>query len=104
MTPEIAGFSSRYFYEGKLQTHAASVPESMLFYDTAGAGFEEKRQENSRSTNNPEELRIVAVNAEKWIENGQSAVFSYPYSSKVELSREELKQLSVSTIYSFKGE
>nr|WP_299204516.1 AAA domain-containing protein [uncultured Brumimicrobium sp.] len=104
MTPEIAGFSSRYFYQGKLQTHAASVPESMIFYDTAGAGFEEKRQENSRSTNNPEELRIVAENAEKWIENGQSAVFISPYSSQVELAKEELKNLSVSTIDSFQGQ
>ncbi len=104
MTPEIAGFSSRYFYEGKLQTHAESVPESMIFYDTAGAGFEEKRQENSRSTSNPEELRIVAENAENWIGKGQSAVFISPYSSQVELAKEELKDIEVSTIDSFQGQ
>ncbi|PWH85487.1 AAA domain-containing protein [Brumimicrobium oceani] len=104
MTPEIAGFSSNYFYEGKLQSHAASVPESMIFYDTAGAGFDEKRQENSRSTSNPEELRIVRENAENWIEKGQSAVFISPYSSQVELAKEELKDIVVSTIDSFQGQ
>ena len=104
MTPEIAGFSSRYFYEGKLQTHAESVPESMIFYDTAGAGFDEKRLENSRSTANPEELRIVRENAENWIEKGQSAVFISPYSSQVELAKEELKDIEVSTIDAFQGQ
>lgn len=104
MTPEIAGFSSRYFYEGKLQSHASSVPESMIFYDTAGAGFDEKRQENSRSTSNPEELRIVSENAENWIKEGQSAVFISPYSSQVELAKAELKNISVSTIDAFQGQ
>lgn len=104
MTPEIAGFSSRYFYEGKLQTHAASVPESMIFYDTAGAGFDEKRLENSRSTANPEELRIVRENADKWIEKGQSAVFISPYASQVELAKGELKNIEVSTIDAFQGQ
>lgn len=104
MTPEIAGFSSRYFYEGKLQSHASSVPESMIFYDTAGASFDEKRQENSRSTSNPEELRIVSENAENWIKEGQSAVFISPYSSQVELAKAELKNISVSTIDAFQGQ
>lgn len=104
MTPEIAGFSSRYFYEGKLQSHATSVPESMIFYDTAGAGFDEKRQENSRSTSNPEELRIVSENAENWIKEGQSAVFISPYSSQVELAKAELKNIAVSTIDAFQGQ
>ncbi|RYM35993.1 hypothetical protein ERX46_03070 [Brumimicrobium glaciale] len=104
MTPEIAGFSSRYFYEGKLQSHAASIPESMIFYDTAGAGFDEKRLENSRSTANPEELRIVVENADKWIEEGQTAVFISPYSSQVELAKAELKNIEVSTIDAFQGQ
>jgi len=104
MTPEIAGFSSRYFYEGKLQTHADSVPESILFYDTAGAGFEEKRQDSSRSTSNPEELRIVVENADNWLKEGQLAVFISPYSSQVELAKTELKKIKVSTIDAFQGQ
>ncbi|WP_107039399.1 AAA domain-containing protein [Brumimicrobium mesophilum] len=104
MTPEIAGFSSRYFYDGKLQTHAESVPESMIFYDTAGAGFDEKRLENSRSTANPEELRIVRENIENWVGKDQSAVFISPYSSQVELAKEELKDVKVSTIDAFQGQ
>ena len=104
MTPEIAEFSSRYFYEGKLQTHATSVPESMIFYDTSGAGFDEKRQENSRSTSNPEELRIVSENIKDWTEKGQSVVFISPYSSQVEMAKAELKNINVSTIDAFQGQ
>lgn len=104
MTPEIAGFSSRYFYDGKLQTHADSLPESMLFYDTSGAGFEEKRQENDRSINNPEELNIISNNLKNWIEEEQSVVFISPYSSQVELAKEKLNNIAVSTIDSFQGQ
>ncbi|PKR81405.1 hypothetical protein CW751_04935 [Brumimicrobium salinarum] len=104
MTPEIAGFSSRYFYDGKLSSAADSLPDSLIYYDTAGAGFDEKKQENSRSTNNPEELRIVEENAENWIVKGQSAVFISPYSSQVELAKEAFKEISVSTIDSFQGQ
>lgn len=104
MTPEIAGFSSRYFYDGKLQTHATSLPESFVFYDTAGAGFDEKRPENGRSLSNPEELRIIEENYKNWSKKGQSVVFISPYSSQVELAKEKLKGIKISTIDSFQGQ
>lgn len=106
MTPEIAGFSSRYFYDEKLETFADSLPNSMLFYDTAGAGFEEKKEENSRSTNNPEELRIVSENVEDWIKDFNAAVFISPYASQVELAKEKLSpyEIKVSTIDAFQGQ
>jgi len=104
MTPEIAGFSSRYFYEGKLQANATSLPESLVYYDTAGAGFDEKRKENSRSVNNPEELRMIVEHYENWIEVGQSVVFISPYSSQVELAKELLPNIHISTIDSFQGQ
>ncbi len=104
MTPEIAGFSSRYFYKGKLETSALSNPESLVFYDTAGAGFDEKRQGNSRSLSNPEELQIIEKNYKNWSNKGQSVVFISPYSAQVELAKKQLKDITISTIDAFQGQ
>ena len=104
MTPEIAGFSSRYFYKGKLETAASSQSGSLVFYDTAGAGFDEKRQENSRSLSNPEELRIIKENYKNWSDKGQSVVFISPYSGQVERAKEQLKDIEISTIDAFQGQ
>lgn len=104
MTPEIATFSSRYFYEGKLQSHNPSIPDSLVFFDTAGAGFEEKREENNRSVHNPEELRIVLEHHQKWCDKNQSVVFISPYSAQVERAKEVLKDVRISTIDSFQGQ
>lgn len=104
MTPEIAGFSSRYFYEGKLQSNPSSIPDSLLFFDTAGAGFIEKREENHRSIHNPEELRIISEHWQEWCNNNQSVVFISPYSAQVEQAKKLLKSINVSTIDSFQGQ
>jgi ATP-dependent RNA/DNA helicase IGHMBP2 len=64
MHERIMGYSSRVFYEDKLQAHhtvaghllhQADVP--MLFIDTAGCGFDEKNEQTSIS--NPEEAAFV---------------------------------------------
>lgn len=104
MTPEIAEFSSRYFYEGKLKSVATSIPDSLIFYDTAGAGFDEKKDENSQSTYNPEEILIIAEHLDNWKTPGDSVVFISPYTAQVELAKEQLQQIAVSTIDSFQGQ
>lgn len=104
MTPEIAEFSSRYFYEGKLKSIATSIPDSLIFYDTAGAGFDEKKDENSQSTYNPEEILIIAEHLDNWKTPGDSVVFISPYTAQVELAKEQLQQIAVSTIDSFQGQ
>lgn len=104
MTPEIATFSSRYFYDGKLQSSNPSIPDSLVFFDTAGAGFDEKRDQNSRSTTNPEELRIVSEHYKNWFKKGQKVVFISPYSAQVELAKTLLKGIGISTIDSFQGQ
>lgn len=104
MTPEIAEFSSRYFYDGKLKSVAPSKPDSLLFYDTAGAGFEEKKEENSRSTYNPDELQIIKDHLDNWRNENDSVVFISPYSAQVELAKKELTDIDISTIDSFQGQ
>ncbi|RFC54405.1 AAA domain-containing protein [Brumimicrobium aurantiacum] len=104
MTPEIAGFSTRYFYNDELKSHASSVPDSLIFYDTAGAGFEEKKQENSRSLTNPEELNIVVQQLDNWTKDQQNVVFISPYAGQVLLAKSLLKNVNISTIDSFQGQ
>ena len=66
MNKSIMGFSAQQFYKGKLYADE-SVKEHVLgenfpaisFIDTAGCGFEEKQPENSRSTYNPDEARLL---------------------------------------------
>jgi ATP-dependent RNA/DNA helicase IGHMBP2 len=64
MNETIAGFSSQEFYEGKLKAHPSVAQHTllphdspMLFIDTAGCGFEEKREGSGLS--NPEEAQFL---------------------------------------------
>lgn len=66
MNSTIMGFSARKFYQGKLHADL-SVKDHVLgenfpaltFIDTAGCGYEEKQQANSRSTANPDEAQLL---------------------------------------------
>ncbi|MFA5574544.1 MAG: AAA domain-containing protein [Brumimicrobium sp.] len=104
MTPEIAGFSSIYFYKGKLQSVPESIVDSFIFYDTAGANFLEEREEARTSISNPEELKIIEENYQEWIKGYASVVFISPYAGQVELAKERLKGIHISTIDSFQGQ
>ncbi len=63
MAPAIMGFSSRYFYQNKLQTaeEVLTRPGPVLceFIDTAGSGFNENRDSNTLSTYNKEEAHLL---------------------------------------------
>lgn len=69
MHPEIMGFSNQYFYENKLiaalNTHSNmySLPaqefKPVQFIDTAGCGFEEKRNPSTLSYYNSDEYELI---------------------------------------------
>lgn len=107
MHQSISDFSSNYFYEGKLKT---STPKSngsnqMLFYDTAGTGFEEERGHDGVSLMNIGELNLVKkiINVEAF-ELKDVALIS-PYSGQVQLANKELSnKIRTSTIDSFQGQ
>lgn len=106
MRESIAAFSSRYFYNGKLLSppHKKDTETHVLFYDTAGTGFEEEFGEDGASLINRGEIEIIGRILETESDLSRTALIS-PYSAQVELARKELpKGLRISTIDSFQGQ
>ena len=107
MRASIAEFSNGYFYDGKLKTPTAQADKSdhVLFYDTAGTGFEEKAGEDGRSLTNEGELDIIKkmIDAKQW--KLEDIGFISPYTGQVQLAKTSFpKTLKVSTIDSFQGQ
>jgi len=128
MHEQIMGYSSKVFYQNKLQAHA-SVARHLLFpgdaplafIDTAGCGFEEKNE--GTSSTNPEEavflLKHLTQMAEQFalkapgIEFPSVGIIS-PYKQQVYLLKELLlnspdlevyaEKINVNTIDSFQGQ
>ena len=107
MRQPIAGFSSSYFYAGKLITDAGLLSEQqhLSFIDTAGSGFNEEQGEDGTSLRNEGELRIVNKLLETENIDAAQAAFISPYAGQVEAAREVLpKEMRISTIDSFQGQ
>lgn len=107
MREPIAGFSSRYFYKGLLQTAAnlASGGHHLTFIDTAGSGFNETHGPDGVSLVNEGELQVALEILEKEITNKNSTAFISPYSGQVAAARERLPAgPRISTIDSFQGQ
>lgn len=107
MRSSIAQFSNDYFYEGKLQTPDDQKDSGthVVFYDTAGTGFEEKAGEDGRSLTNEGELEVIQkmIEANNW--KPKEIGFISPYAGQVQLAKSMLsKEIKVSTIDSFQGQ
>jgi ATP-dependent RNA/DNA helicase IGHMBP2 len=127
MHQTIMGFSSGVFYGNQLKAHH-SVADRLLFpddgplcfVDTAGCGFEEKREGTCIS--NPEEAAFLLKHLASYLADVRSAspdnapdiaVIS-PYQGQIETLKEQLpdmtflqgldQQLSINTIDSFQGQ
>lgn len=103
MPPEISNFSSQYFYGNRLTSVPNSIPNALLFYDTAGAGFLEKKDEDSTSIANLDEIDVVRNYLLKNIEPS-SALFISPYAGQVAQAKLAFPQIKSSTIDSFQGQ
>jgi len=107
MRASIAAFSSNYFYDGKLKTPENLLDEQqhLIFYDTAGTGFEEQAGLDGTSLFNEGELRIIpALLESEEISVEHTAIIS-PYSGQVKMAHELLDaRLRISTIDSFQGQ
>lgn len=107
MRKSIADFSSSYFYNDKLMTpeDQADVSEHILFYDTAGTGFEEETGEDGMSLMNEGELRIINNFIEYENPDLSKTTFISPYSAQIELAKKMLpKEIKIKTIDSFQGQ
>ena len=107
MRESIAEFSNSYFYEGKLKTPNSQADKGshVLFYDTAGTGFEEKAGEDGRSLTNEGELEIIqkVIEANGW--KSEDVGFISPYAGQVTMAKSIFPPaLKVSTIDSFQGQ
>ena len=122
MNSLIMQYSSKVFYEDKLQAHH-SVSDRLLFagdtalsfIDTAGCGFNEVKE--GVSLNNPEEASFLIKHLEDVadkISSDTSIAIISPYKEQVSLIRELVensdvlspfsKNISVNTIDSFQGQ
>jgi len=107
MPSVIAGYSSGYFYEGKLETapHLLQRPGSLVFIDTAGTGFSETAGQDGNSLQNEGELQLVQQLLEQnSLPPDQTALIT-PYAGQAEAARGLLgKDIRISTIDSFQGQ
>ena len=107
MRASIAGFSSQYFYEGKLQTasHLQNQQVHVTFFDTAGTGYAEERGSNGVSLLNEGEMEVVQkILQSENLDINQTAVIS-PYAGQIILAKEKLPTaMRISTIDSFQGQ
>ena len=112
MKPEIMAFPSKFFYNDKLQAAPSAIDREALpnvaimkFIDTAGCGYQEKVNPESRSTYNDEEGRLLIDQLLANIETiGEEYVLSNqitfgviaPYKAQIELLREVLLEKGLS--------
>ncbi len=107
MQQSIAGFSSNYFYENRLQTaaHLISTNRHITFIDTAGSGYNEMQGKDGMSLQNEGELQIVQKLLTTENLDATATAFISPYAGQVAAAKELLpKQLRISTIDSFQGQ
>jgi superfamily I DNA and/or RNA helicase len=105
MPKNIADFSSQYFYEGRLESFKASLDSAILFYDTAGAGYDEEQGDLGGSLKNEGEAEaITKIIEQEKLDINVTTVLS-PYSGQVALLRDKLdSKIRVSTIDSYQGQ
>jgi superfamily I DNA and/or RNA helicase len=128
MHQSIMGFSSREFYENQLRAHSSVAQhllfagdQPLVFIDTAGCGFEEKREGTSLS--NPEEANfllkhltglVIELKQSYMVNEFPGIAVISPYRHQVEALKEDvlsshalkeiLAAISVNTIDSFQGQ
>jgi len=121
MHQDILGFSNERFYEGKLKSFLASDGNSLrndrqplVFIDTAGCGFEELFDPNTRSFSNPGEYLILREHLLLHKENmsGSSIGIISPYKEQVKYISQEISEdadfqgedIEVNSIDGFQGQ
>ncbi|MGB0933526.1 MAG: AAA domain-containing protein [Lishizhenia sp.] len=106
MKSDIAGFSSTFFYENKLQTadHLISDEKNICFIDTAGSDAEEKKGQDGYSLNNPKELEVIEQLINSELIDSSKTAFISPYAGQVSLLKSSFRNLRAFTIDSFQGQ
>jgi len=118
MNEEIMAFSNSQFYKEKLKADD-SVKKIKLgadefpvieFIDTAGCGFDEESQVDSKGLSNPEEAQLVFKHLKPLMEqnNNASVGIISPYRNQVNVLQEILgtatENITINTVDSFQGQ
>ncbi len=120
MHPSIMGFSSNYFYDGRLGPSDSVLnraPENFVpltFIDTSGAGFEEELKAETLSTFNIGEAEsLLRLMSQEPLE-GHSVGIIAPYKAQVQLLERRVNEsadlapfrmnISVNTVDAFQGQ
>jgi len=106
MEPIIAGFSNAQFYDNRLQhSKLGQIDNALLYYDTAGTGFEEKQHETSGSKYNDGEIELIQALLDQPDSQSVNWVIISPYQAQIEKLKEVFgSRVQVSTIDSFQGQ
>lgn len=127
MHESIMTFSSRLFYEGKLSAHSSVAKHTVFdsdtplqFIDTAGCGFFESIDSESKSSYNAEEADLLVRHLKSYLEavlENNATIHSIgvisPYKSQVEqlhkriheeIELETAPAIAVNTVDSFQGQ
>ena len=125
MHEAIMGFSNEQFYGGELKADASVAQHSLdigehkavVFIDTAGCGFEEKVNEETKSRYNPEEFQILCEHLyqlkDKFEERAlPSVALISPYREQILHMKQEVEEdtrledipLAINSIDGFQGQ
>lgn len=122
MNNAIMEFSNRWFYDGKLIAHDSVAhwelanEKTVSFIDTAGSGWEEQLNPETRSVSNPGEAEFIYQQVVKFIEGQNTAALSIgiisPYKQQTRLIQELFANyekpshviLDIQTVDSFQGQ
>jgi superfamily I DNA and/or RNA helicase len=131
MNKKIMNFSNRFFYKNELTANSSVADWKIFaddlaieFVDTAGCGFFEQVDEETKSTSNIEEAELLKKHLTQYVDNLESnGIFEdvqnigiiSPYSAQVkilketildnsELSEECKSKIAINTVDSFQGQ
>lgn len=110
--------SNAWFYDQKLRAHASVAERTLspellpfLFIDTAGRGFDEKREAGTESTCNPDEAQFVLDRVRELHEAHPEASIGVvaPYAAQVRVLTEgwggqRPSEIDISTVDGFQGQ
>jgi len=106
MHEKIVAFSNAYFYNGRLKTCTTyqDTSHDMIFFDTAGTGFEETYDADQNSLTNNGEIELIEKVIEHFQFTSENTAIISPYAAQVNLLKTTFSGFRCSTIDSFQGQ
>ncbi len=104
MAAPLIAISNAYFYNNKLKSDINNTKYELQFFDTAGAEYYEKEEEDSGSIYNDDEIEVVKQLIEKKELKNHNTVIIAPYSAQVSKIKQQIPGFLCTTIDSIQGQ